>query len=233
MNRNGWKIKSKKDWCIAFIFTALIIYGISQGFTFRLNKILMRITDSRLTELNQPSGYGNTAVTFFIMGNIAGIVLIIKKQSGKKILGAVMTGILTALVCIGGYLLHCKMIVSTPESINPGSVRVSGRSLENNGFSVNYNEEDEDMVRLVNLCTSLKKLPGEEQKKLREKFERDYDEEIMIWLSYPERYFHSYCLILRIWEDKIYILRDNGREVIFFEDNGLIEMIKNYEMELQ
>lgn len=233
MNRIEWKIKSKKDWCIAFLFTALVIYGISQGFTFRLNKVLMKITDSRLTELNQPSGYGNTAVTFFIMGGIAGIVLIIKRQSGKKILCAVMAGILMALACMGAYLLHCKLIVSTPESAAPDSVWVSGKSFENNGFSEKYNEENKDMVKLVKLCTSLKELPGEEQEKLRKSFTHDYDEEIMIWLSYPERYFHSYCLILRIWEDKIYILRDNGSEVIFFENNGLIEMIKNYERELQ
>lgn len=228
MSKKKWKTESKKDWLIAFVFVALIVYGISMYFTGRLNALLMGITNPRLTELNQPSGYGNAAVTFLIMGIITGAALAVKKQPCKKILPVVIAGAAACGVCIGAYFIHCELIVSVSESMNPGSVWISGSNLKNNGFSGNFSEEDENMAKLAELCASLKELPKGEQKKLREGFTYNYDDEITVWISYPEKYFHSYSLILRIQDDKIFMLRDNGREIIFFEDNGLIKAVMSF-----
>lgn len=226
MNKEKWKIKSKKDRCLAFVFTALIIYGFSKYFTVRLDTLLMGITDARLTELNQPSGYGNVAVTLFIMGMITAAVSAAKKRSFKRILLPAAAGFLAFLVCIAAYVIHCELLIRVPQRFCPDFVWVSGSSLSDNGFSKDFSEEDEDMLRLVSLCASLQELPREEQKRLQEDFVYDYDREIHIWLRYPEKYFHSYSLIVRIQDNQIFILRNSGRRVTFFEDNGLLEEIE-------
>lgn len=227
-----WRIKTKRDWVIAFIFAALILYGVLGRFTWRLNRMLMYRTDPRLSDLNQPSGYGNVALTALIMGILTGIVLLMKKQPAKKALLALGLGCAVGAVSIGAYFFHCSLLVHVPLEENPGNISVhKGWGSGYGSVSVNYDPADEQLAEFVELCTSLRELPREEQKQARTFYEENRSEngeqEISIWISYPRKYLHSYALLLYIDNGQIFARRDGGKDKIFFADNGLVEVAEN------
>lgn len=223
-----WGIKTKRDWIIAFIFAALLVYAATGLFTQRLNRVLMYLTDPRLSDLNQPSSYGNVALTALIMGAAVGIVLRIKKRPVKMTILSILAGGVIAAVSIGAYFFHCSLLVHVPQEETPGNIWVSrGWGDKSASFSENYDPSDEELVEFVRLCTSLEELPKEEQRQAdldyEEKRSEDGSEEIRIWISYPEKYLHSYSLLLVIENGQVFSRRDGGADRTFFVDNGVVQ----------
>lgn len=222
-----WRIKTKRDWVIAFMFTALLAYGIIGRFSQRIDRGLMYLTDPRLSDLNQPSSYGNVTLTALVMGTVSGIVLLVKRQPLKKAAFAVAAGCAAAAVSIGAYFFHCNLLVHVPEWQNPVSIWVSSGGGKEGEVSAGYDPEDEVQVRFLQLCTSLEELPKEEQRRAgrlyAETEDGDMAGEIHIWISYPRKYLHSYSLLISVRDGLIFTQRDGGRDRIFFADNGLIE----------
>lgn len=221
----GWRIKTKRDWGITFVFAALLVYGITGGFSTKIDRALMYFTDPRLSDLNQPSSYGNVALTALVMGALTGIVLFVRKRSLKRSAFCMAAGCAAAAVSVGAYFLHCSLLVHVPDELSPASVWVYKAG--EGGVNGAYDPEDEIQMRFLQLCTSLEELPKEEQKRAQElyaKAENDgNEEEIHIWIRYPEKYLHSYSLLLYIRNGQIFAQRDGGRDRIFFADNGLKE----------
>lgn len=227
-----WGIKTKRDWIIAFIFATLLVYAATGLFTQRLDRMLMYVTDPRLSDLNQPSSYGNVALTALIMGAAAGIVLHIKKRPVKMTILSVLAGCVIAAVSIGAYFFHCSLLVHVPQEETPGNIWVSrGWDNESASFCENYDPSDEELVEFVRLCTSLEELPREEQRQADLAYEEnrseDGSEEIRIWISYPEKYLHSYSLLLVIENGQVFSRRDGGADRTFFADNGVVEAAEN------
>lgn len=224
----SWRIQTKRDWVIAFAFTALLLYGVLGRFTWRLNRILMYLTDPRLSDLNQPSGYGNVALTALIMGILTCIVLLLKKQPAKRAALALAVGCGIAALSVGAYFFHCSLLVHVPMEENPVSISVNKSGNGAGGsVSVGYDLADEELVKFIGLCSSLTELPRAEQKRARADYEKKQSENegerILIWISYPRKYLHSYALLIYIDNGQIFAARDGGMDKIFFADNGLAD----------
>ena len=223
-----WRIKTGRDWMIAFLFATLLVYAVLGIFTGRINRMLMYVTDPRLSDLNQPSGYGNVALTALIMGAVTGAVLLVKKQPFQRAALSLAAGCILAAVSIGAYFYHCSLLVHVPQEEMPGRVSVQkGWDHEQGRVNENFDPGDEKLAAFVELCTSLKELPKAQQKQAGALYDRnrssDREEEIRIWISYPEKYLHSYSLLLWIDNGQIFALRDGGKDRRFFEDNGLVQ----------
>lgn len=223
-----WRIKSKRDWMIAFVFALLIVYALTGLFTSRLNRMLMYLTDPRLSDLNQPSSYGNVALTALIMGVITAAVLFAKRRPAGWSVLSLAAGAVIAAGSIGAYFFHCGLLVHVPQEEQPGYISVSkGWGNEYGSVSVNYDPTDEALTAFVQLCTSLEELPKAEQEQasafLAEQQEETGEDGIRIWISYPKKYLHSYSLLLWIRDGQIFTMRDGGRDRIFFADNGLVQ----------
>lgn len=221
-----WSIKTKRDWAIAFLFTTLLVYAVLGLFVHRLDRMLMYLTDPRLSDLNQPSGYGNVALTALIMGALTAAVLLAGKKPAKRAALSLAAGCAVAAVSIGAYFFHCGLLVHVPQEELPGHISVQkGWSNEYGSVSENFDPADEELAEFVKLCTSLEKLSKKEQERAaalyEEKQDMDREEEIRIWISYPKKYLHSYSLLLYIDGGQIFAVRDGGKDRIFFSDNGL------------
>lgn len=220
----NWRIKTRRDWIIAFVFAALLVYGIAGRFSQRLDRGLMYLTDPRLSDLNQPSSYGNVALTVLVMGILAGIVLLAKKSLKKAVL-SVAAGCVAAAVSIGAYFLHCSLLIHVPDQLDPVSVWVYKDWGKEGEVNAGYDPKDEVQGQFLRLCTSLEELPEDEQKQAKVLYEEseDTEGEIHIWIRYPEKYLHSYSLLLSIRDGQIFARRDGGRDLRFFADNGLTQ----------
>lgn len=221
-----WRIKTKRDWVIAFVFAALLVYGVLGRVTWRLNRILMYWTDPRLSDLNQPSGYANVAFTGLIMGILAGIVLLAKNKTLKKALLAWGLSCAVFAASIGAYFFHCSLLVHVPMEETPRNIWVHREwEGEYRSVSIGYDPADESLTAFLALCTSLEELPKKEQAQARTLYEENRSEngkeETGIWISYPRKYLHSYSLLLYIDGGQIFARRDGGADLVFFADNGL------------
>lgn len=222
-----WRIRTKKDWGIAFGFTALLVYAVIGRFSQRINRVLLYVTDPRLSDLNQPVSYGNVALTALVMGVLAGAVLLVKKKAKKQVILCFAAGCLTAAVSLGAYFFHCSLLVNVPGRMEPVSIWVYSDRGTNENWNGTYDPGDELQARFLERCTSLEELPKDGQARERALFEEKEKEgageEIRIWIRYPRKYLHSYSLLLTVRDGQVFIRRDGGKNTVFFKENGLKE----------
>lgn len=221
---NTFRIKTKKDWCIAGLFAALGVYGVSTFFSFDFQCILLRYGNPMLTNMNQPKSYGNVIFTVLVMVALLETVWWKKKKSTRvKVIGAV-TGAALAGIVLMGYFLHCNLIVS---SIKQGDGVVSSISAWGEEADLHFTDSQEREI--VKLCEMLSPVSDEEQKRL----EKNYmdaggsipDSAELIWITYPKRYGHMFDLMVCVDGDRIFVRKGydiQQRPIVrFFEDNGL------------
>lgn len=218
-----FQIKTKKDWCIAFLFALLAVYGVSTFFSFDFQCLLLRYGNPMLTNMNQPKSYGNVIFTILVMTALVEAVWWRKKSARVKAAGAV-AGALLAAAALMGYFLHCNLIVS---SIEHGNGVVS--SISPWGEEADVHFTDTQKREIVKLCEALRPVSAGEQKWL----EQEYmdaggdipDSAELIWITYPQRYGHMFDLMVCVDGSRIFVWKgyDNRQRpiVTFFEDNGL------------
>lgn len=223
---NNFRIKTKRDWCIAAILMTFVVYAVSTRFTFELQSSLLKFGNPMMTNMNQPKSYGNIMFTIVVVMIIAEIILIRHKKS-KKLMGILAVGTVVLVFGIFQiYLYNVEQIVSVIEEED-------GRNI-----SIGYWTDDDwkvdeaDTKEIFALCEELKPVAEEEQTKLKEELlsNEDYIEEtLLIWTEYPEKWGHNFDLMVRVYKDMIFI--DKGYDynqqpiVTFFEDNGLLELV--------
>lgn len=217
LNLNKLRIKNKRDWCIFWIFTVLICYGLSSRLlTYGLQNRMFDYANPYMTNLNDPSaGWGRLLITLLLLALVAEAVLFLCKGIRRKI--AAMTAVLAAAILMpfltfGMYKVHTDMIVSSLWKEEPQSVSIwpetdpvtgkTGTGLRNEDLS------EEQKSELLELCRNLTVISDEEE------LQR----------------LHSYSFILRIYEGKVFIWRGNGKQsrqyLTFFENNGITEWVE-------
>lgn len=220
------KIKTKKDWCIAFVFTTLIVYVISGFLTYHFQGILLRFGNPMMTNMNQPKSYGNVAFTIVIMTILIEIILFRKRK--KTILKVLcpLIGFVLSLAVIAGYFIHVDLIVSSIEKENGNIIGISPWAEE---ADLTFTKEEEQQI--MRLCEQLKPVSKERQRELEKQVLDEYEEmpegTELIWICYPEHYGHSLDLMVCVAKQSIFVFKgyDNRQKAIitFFEDNGLLK----------
>jgi hypothetical protein len=221
------QIKAKKDWVIAFIFALLIVYGISTRFSYRLQSLLLEYGNSKLTNMNQPRGYGNLIITALVMTIIAEILLIVYRKSIKIKIFTLLAGMLCAVLLFAGYLFNCNLIVSVIDIEKPVSVRANGW-----GTDINLNMNTEQQDKLVSYCETLEPVPADQEKELENVFYADGNmtsNSLLIWITYPKKYGHNYDLMVCVYDNMIFVRKgynNRNKEIVtFYKDNGLLSLI--------
>ena len=223
---NNFRIKTKRDWCIAAILMTFVVYAVSTRFTFELQSSLLKFGNPMMTNMNQPKSYGNIMFTIVVVMILAEIILIRHKKS-KKLMGILAVGTVVLVFGIFQiYLYNVNKIVSVIEEDE-------GRYTSIGYYVGEAWDVDESTIKEINLlCEELKPVSKKEQMKLREELikNEDYiDDTLLIWTEYPEKWGHNFDLMVCVYEDMIFI--DKGYDynqqliVTFFEDNGLLELV--------
>lgn len=224
-----FKIKTKKDWCLAFIFATLVVYGISRTFSYTLQNWLLQYGNPMMTNMNQPKSYGNVMFTIVVMTIIVEIVLFRHKKSKKIMCLLAASGCVFTAAVFGMYLLNVEKIVSVIEEEDCLNVNIGYWA----GNDLNLTEEQKENI--ARMCEELEPVSAEEEAKLEAEFYADGEwtsKAVLIWVTYPEKYGHNFDLMVCVYEDHVFIRKGYGNDqkeiVTFFEDNGLIEALGNY-----
>ncbi len=224
---NKIPIRTAKDWMIAGIFMALIIYCITMLFKNNINKFMLSFIPPKLSRMNVPESYGNLMITVFIMTVTTIFVQTMKNKSKKLCALSATIGIVIFFTIFGVFKYHCLFIVNTAFTREAEyGVISSYSSLENK--HIRLNSGDERLKKLISLVNSLEELPNEEQKKLgKEMKNRDF--ELSAWISFPTAFGYHYSLVFDTVDDKIIFNNGYyGNNFHYFKDNGFI----NYANEL-
>lgn len=221
------KIKTKKDWVIAFIFALLIVYGITTRFSFRLQSFLLEYGNPRLTNMNQPRSYGNLIITVLVMTLLIEILLAAYHKSVKMKVTILLAGIVCSVFLFAGYLINCNLIVSVMGKEEPVSVHANGWATN---IALTMSKEQQD--KLVSYCETLQPVSKEQEKKSESTFYADGNitgDSLLIWIVYPKKYGHNYDLMVCVYDNMIFVRKGyNYRDkeiVTFYKDNGLVSFI--------
>ena len=228
------KIKSRKDWVIFWAFAALIAYIAGGAFDRKVNTWLCGIHTPWLSALNEPQNYGRAIIAAVFLTVMAEGVLLLCRKSLKAKLLTLAAGALLSLAMIGGYQVHCRLIVSVLWNEEPQNMFVKTDG------SYRYRERggEEDLTdaqweELLELCRSLAPVTDpEEQQACMAWYEAegDFVGSDGIHLHFPEEYGHRYMLQLNVQDGYIYLWRGYQgytQLITFFEDNGIIEWLQN------
>lgn len=222
----GLQIKTRKDWCIAFVFAAFLSYAVSSFFVDWFQGFLLRYGNPMLTQMNQPRSYENVAFTILVLTLLVEILLICKKRKRKILLLCPFVGIILSAAVIAGYFAHVDLIVSTAENRDAVSMYISpwGR-----GADLTFTEKEEHEIE--ELCKQLKPVSKEKQKELEEQVLDEHggfpEESEFIWCRYPKQYGHNYEMRVGVVKQSIFVFKgyDNQQRaiIVFMEDNGLLD----------
>lgn len=237
-----FRIKRKRDWAVFWVFAGLLCYVLGGSFlSYGITDWLFRIGSPYMTNLNDPApGWGRLMMALILLALVGEAVLLLCKRDRK---GAVFMALLLAGACVtpfavrGLYKIHTDLIVSSLWKESPGTISIwLGKDLES---GKRYGFLDEDLSKqqkqeLLEFCKNMTMVSDRDELKNLEEWYRDtpaaFSDSTNIYIGYNEKYGHSYSFELRIYEDRIFIWRGNGKQpgqyVTFFEDNGLINWLE-------
>lgn len=216
------RIKTRKDWFIAFVFTFLLVYLLVLRYQVVINDWLLRVTPGKISYFNQPEEQGVFAVTVLAVAVISIGVMIYKKVKGKYITLALAGGIIIAAAIMATYYYECRLLLKVPLESEPESVRVSE---ERNGSHISYTLNQEMEEQIVEKIMALEPLSDQDDIR-RETINGSTDRtSISIW--YPRRNDYSYHIMISVKNKIIYFAKGHGLEsVIFYQDNGLLDILE-------
>lgn len=219
---NKIPIRTTKDWAIAGIFAALIIYCITMRFNHDINKFMLSFIPAKLSRLNMPESYGNLMVTVFVM-TIAAIFVLVMKNRSKELCALTATvGLVIFFAIFGAFKYHCFFIVNSSFTREAEYGNISRYSISENK-KISLSSGDERLKKIVKLVNSLEELPKKEQEKIIEEMEsKDYD--LSVWISFPTAFGYRYSLVFHTIDDKIVFNNGYHRNNFhYFKDNGFID----------
>lgn len=226
------KISGRKDWIIFWSFAAIIAYVAGGWMGGRVDRWLERIAGPWIMRLNLPPNYGRTIVATLLLTLLAEGVLFLCRRPAKAKLGALVLGMGAMLAVTGIHQIHCQLIVSSLWEEEPDSVWTYRRN--GDGLTLRWGMQgeapvsEEECQELLALCRSLEVIsdPYAQESCMAWYQEKGNllgaDE---VYLTFPQKYGHSYVLDLRIQEGHVYLWRGyKGQEplVTFFQDNGIV-----------
>ena len=101
-----------KDWCLAFLFAALMGYvAVVRFFQWKVLDFRQKFMPDKMSTMNLPGGYGTVLFWALIMALLVMAVLALRRQKRKYIAAAGLAGFLIADCALGGFVYHCRLIV--------------------------------------------------------------------------------------------------------------------------
>ena len=197
---NNFRIKTKRDWCIAAVLTTFVVYAVSTRFTFELQSSLLKFGNPMMTNMNQPKSYGNIMFTIETVAAFFGFFQI--------------------------YLYNVNQIVSVIEEEDGRYTSIGYWVGED--WDVDESTIKEINLLCEELKPVSKKEQMKLREELLKN--EDYiDDTLLIWTEYPEKWGHNFDLMVYVYEDMIFIDKGydyNQQPIVsFFEDNGLLELV--------
>lgn len=223
-----FKINSKKDWVIFWIFAALIAYAVAYNYDTGITYWLRSMGNPWLWEGNEPRSYGRMIIAVIMLAVLAEAVCFLRRKNLKVKLAVLAGGVLLPVLLIGMYLINCRLIVSVIWQEEPVAVTVWWGEYED---TVRYTPSEEEQVLLLEYCRNLTIVSDA---RVQEEFMQCYrdtrGENIFsasqVDLYFPKKYGHNCWFKVQVWGDYLYFFRGNGAGgnnilVTLFEDNGL------------
>lgn len=213
-----WRINTKKDKIITVLFCILLVYGIINGlFRNSIMHFMERFMPDKLTIMNQPGGYGTVIAAVLVLTLIWVLYGIYKKKEGKLLLASALAGFAMALAVLGAYYGHGWLLVHQVHTTPSSSAWITYEET-----SMNLYAGDERLSGLQELAGDLKPVPRNEQERLNGEKHGEWEDQKMIWMRFPHRYFHSYDMILYINADDTIYMHRGSMDTRYYEDNGII-----------
>lgn len=228
-----FRIRSKKDWAIFWVFAALICYAAGVWYGSRMERWLFQFANPYMSELNQPHTWGQLMGFLLLFAVVTEAVLFLCKKPVKIKILVLAGALLMPAALVGGYRVHTNLIVSSLWEEEPGSIYV--RYYEEGQGSLLQSRDipltEEQALELLELCRNMTVVSDEEmQEQLRQWYrERSDDRTYSVQMHFRERYGHHYSCWLKVDDGKIFLHRgysSEGQEITFFEDNGIVEWLE-------
>lgn len=218
-----WQIKTKKDWCITFIFVFLLLWVLAEYNNYFVKKFLTRFYPDKMNITCCPEWCDVLLIVIAGMTVFTTIVLIWKKKPVKLWGSVIILGVLLSVGAVAAFRYHCRLIVEVAEKSQPLDALINFQDFSQ---SLDMQGNDERALKLSRLVYELEPLPEKEREALRKK-EREY--ETFIWIRYPEKYGQSYWLQCHVDGKEIYMQKEQGFPAVFYKDNGLLAYLKELE----
>ena len=248
LEKIDWKkfrIQSKKDWTIFWIFALFICFALGSHFGHRYDNWLFQFANPYMMDLNQPHSWAELMVFLLLFAVVVEAVLFLCKKPVKAKIFVLIGALLVPMVIVAGYRIHTNLIVSSLWKMEPKSANVYYYAENDNTKRLIIRKEDlskEEWQQLIELCSNLTPVSDEIALEQLRQWYKDTDERHMyadgIQLFFDEKWGHNYDFWLSVEDGKIYLQRGYSNsqagikmEITFFEDNGLIEWLeKNFQM---
>lgn len=239
MQKIDWdkfRIRSKKDWVIFWVFATLICYAAGLWYSFRNERWLFQFANPYMTDLNQPHVWGQMMGFLLLLAVVAEAVLFLCKKPVKAKIFVLIGALLVPAALVAGYRVHTNLIVSSLWKEEPESIWLqsfdAGSGPDSRPQTRDISLTEEQVREVVELCRAMTPVSDKEtQEQLLQWYQasrienRDYS----IHMHFRERYGHNYAFGLELCDGKIFLLRgysSSGLEVTFFEDNGIAEWLE-------
>ena len=229
-----FKIQSKKDWVIFWIFASLIAYGVAFSYDTNVTYWLRSIGNPWLWVGNEPQSYGRMIIAVAMLAIVAEIVCFLRHKDLKIKLAVLAAGLILPVALTGMYVVNCNLIVSVIWQEEPDMTVWWGRHED----KVRYEPSEEEQAALLEYCRNMTIVSDEQ---VQEKFMQwywdtkgsDFWSYTLIDMYFPKKFGHNCWVQVQVWEDYLYLFRGNDRNngilVTLFEDNGLIAYLEELE----
>lgn len=245
MRKEIWdrfRINRRKDWVVFWVLAGLLCYVLAGRFlSFSVTDWLFRSSSPYMTNLNDPApGWGQLLIALILLALVGEAVLLLCKRDRKgaiiMVLLLIAAGV-TPFAVRGLYRVHSDLIVSSLWKEQPQTINVWFGNDQETGQRYGVSDEDlskQQKQELLEFCKNLTPIADESKlKSLKEWYLKtisEFRDPTNIYIGFSKKYGHSYSFNLRIYEDKVFIWRGNGKQpvqyVTFFEDNGLINWLE-------
>ncbi len=241
MQKIDWskfRIRSRKDWVIFWVFAVCICYAAGLQYSFRNEKWLFQFANPYMTNLNQPHVWGQLMGFLFFLAAVVEAVLFLCKKSAKAKILVLAGTLLVPVVLVAGYRIHTNLIVSSLWMEEPGGIGLqysdTGAGQDASSQARNILRTEEQERKLLELCQTITPVSDNEMQEELMQWYREYGRDFArshysVSMHFRERYGHHYSFPLRICDGKVFLERgysSSGQEVTFFEDNGIVEWLE-------
>lgn len=228
-----FKINSKKDWAIFWIFAALIAYAVAYNYDTGITYRLRSMGNPWLWEGNEPQSYGRMIIAVIVLAILAEAVCFLRHKNLRVKLAVLAGALLMPVLLTGMYLINCRLIVSVIWQEEPDNMTVWWGEHED---TIRYTPSEEEQQLLLEYCRNMTIVSD---KQVQDEFMQWYwdtkGESIFsatrVDLHFPKKYGHSCWFTVQVWGDYLYFFRGNGTggnniHVTLFEDNGLVAYLE-------
>lgn len=236
-----FRIRSKKDWIIFWIFAMLICFAAGTYVGRRYDNWLFQFANPYMSNLNQPESWAENMVFLLLFAVVVEVVLFICKKPVKAKIFVLIGALLVPMVIVAGYRIHTNLIVSSLWKMEPKNVNVGYYAEGDRTRSFIIRKENlskEELRQLMELCRNMTPVSDElTQSLLRQWYQEDTTEHYMygddIQLMFDDKWGQGYHFWFKVYDGKIYQWRGYSSsptgikaEITFFEDNGITEWLE-------